>query len=110
MKSMNYKLNDVLIDAKSLKEKQYCEDNSIELRRLKNGITIVGIPTQMDNAAWAEVEWQFPVGSYENPAGQVHFLEHFFNKKINKLAEKNNVNVNAFTSQIGVSQVSKGVC
>src|SRR5258708_319254 len=107
---MKYTLKNISIEPNSKKGQEYLKKHNIELRRLDNGITIVGIPCKMDNADWASIEYSFNTGSHNNLPGQVHFLEHFFNKKIHKLAEKNDININAYTSQVGVSQTSKGVC
>src|SRR5258708_304114 len=93
---MKYTLKNISIEPNSKKGQEYLKKHNIELRRLDNGITIVGIPCQMDNAAWASIEYSFNTGSHNNLPGQVHFLEHFFNKKIHKLAEKNDININAY--------------
>jgi hypothetical protein len=106
---MNQKLKDVLILPNSLEEKNYCIKYGIQLRRLINGITIVGIPSETEGGVFASISWRFPSGSYKNPAGQVHFFEHFFNKKLRDLATWNNVNVSASTSILELSEEAKGI-
>ncbi len=107
---MKYKLSDVSIKPNSKRERQYCRKHNIELRRLANGITIAAIPFVAEDMAFAKIDWQFPVGAYLNPPGSVHFFEHFFNKKVMKAAVKNSIDVNAYTSQISVVEMAKGIC
>src|SRR5260221_241797 len=66
------------------------------------------MPCRMDNTAFAEIEWQFQIGAYSNPPGQVHFFEHFINKKIRSLAEQNDVHLRASTSQTELNESIKG--
>ncbi len=102
-------ISDVLIKAGSKEEKKYCKKYNIELDRLKNGITIFGVPCAKDFTSWARISWSFLDGAYGNVPGAVHFLEHFFNKKITTIAEQNSLYFNAYTSQIEVSEEISGV-
>ena len=81
--------NNIFLKSGSKEEKEYCKKYGIELHRLNNGVIIVGIPCHIDFTNWASINWDFSGGSYGNIPGAVHFLEHFFNKNIRSLAERN---------------------
>jgi len=106
---MSPKVSDLLIKPKGKQEELFCKKYNINLIRLDNGITIVGIPCKIDSTAWAKIKWEFPTGAYGNQAGIVHFLEHFINKSIRQVAERNSLQVNAFTSQLELGEEVSGI-
>lgn len=101
--------NNILIKQDSTEEKLYCKKYGIELHRLDNGITIVGISCGMDFVNWAKVYWEFCDGSYSNVAGSVHFLEHLFNRKLRLLAEQNSLKLQATTGKIETKETVSGI-
>ncbi len=106
---MSPKVSDLLVKPKGKQEELLCKKYNINLIRLDNGITIVGIPCKMGSAAWASIRWEFPTGAYGNQAGAVHFLEHFINKSIRQTAERNSLKINAFTSQLELGEKISGI-
>lgn len=106
---MFYNLSDFLIKPNTEAERLFCKKYHIELKRLENGVTILGMPCRKDSTSWAEIFWSFSEGAYGNPPGTVHFFEHFFNKKINPIAELNNLHANAHTSQIETNEEISGI-
>lgn len=101
--------NNIFLRNGSKEEKFYCKRYGIELHRIDNGITIVGISCHIDFTNWASINWDFFEGAYGNVPGSVHFLEHFFNKKIRSLAERNALKINAQTSNIEVKEIVSGI-
>lgn len=102
-------MNDILIRTGSKEESQYCQKYGIEIIKLENGITIIGMSCGMDFTNWARIYWEFYEGSYGNQAGTVHFLEHFFNKKIRSQAEHNSLKISAHTSNIEIRETVSGI-
>lgn len=101
--------NKLLIENGSKEERSYCKQNGIELWKLDNGVAIVGMSCLKDFTNWGSINYEFSEGAYGNPAGSVHFLEHFFNKKIRKLAEQNFLKINARTNKIEISESISGI-
>lgn len=101
--------NNIFLKSGSKEEKEYCKKYGIELHRLNNGVIIVGIPCHIDFTNWASINWDFSGGSYGNIPGAVHFLEHFFNKNIRSLAERNSLKINAQTTNIEVKEMVSGI-
>src|SRR5258708_3827320 len=106
---MQNSINNFLIELNSENEKLYCKKYNIELQRLENGITILGIPCRKDFTSFAHIKYEFSEGSYGNQAGAVHFLEHFINKKARPIAQRNGLNIRAWTSQIEIGEEISGV-
>lgn len=106
---MSPKVSDLLVKPKEKQEELFCKKYNINLIRLDNGITIVGIPCKMDSAAWAKIKWEFPTGAYGNQAGVVHFLEHFINKSTRQAAERNSLKIHASTSQLELREEVSGI-
>lgn len=102
-------LNNLLIKNNSTDEKEYCKKYGIELHKLDNGITIVGMSCGVDFTNWARIYWEFSEGAYGNPSGSVHFLEHFFNKKIRLLAERNSLKLIAQTNKQETRETVSGI-
>lgn len=101
--------NDILIRSGSIEEREYCKKYNIELHKLDNGVVIVGMSCGMDYTNWARIYWEFSEGAYGNPSGTVHFLEHFFNKKIRLLAERNSLKLLAQTNKLEVRETVSGI-
>src|SRR5258708_5770529 len=102
-------LSDFLIEPNSEKESLYCRKYSLELKRLENGIIILGIPCKKDSTSFAHIKYDFSEGAYGNEAGGAHFLEHFINKRARRIAERNSLNINAHTSQIEFEEEVLGI-
>lgn len=101
--------NNILIKSNSKEEKEYCKKYGIELHRLDNGVTIVGMSCGMDYVNWARIYWEFCDGSSGNMAGSVHFLEHLFNRKLRLLAEQNSLKLQATTGKIETKETVSGI-
>ena len=101
--------NGMLIRKGSIEETEYCKKYGIELHKLDNGIVIVGMSCGMDFINWARIYWEFSEGAYGNPAGSVHFLEHFFNKRIRLLAERNSLKLIAQTNKQETRETISGI-
>lgn len=101
--------NNILIKRNSKEESTYCRKYSIELHKLDNGVTIVGMSCGMDFTNWASISYEFSEGAYGNTPGTVHFLEHFFNKKIRLLAERNSLKLIAQTNKLEVRETVSGI-
>ncbi len=106
---MLYKLKDILIKSRSKEEKDYCKKYNINLQKLDNGITIVGMSCRKDATFFANIKWFFSEGSYNNVPGSVHFLEHFINRKIRPTAQRNSCNLVATTTRLEVIEELSGV-
>jgi hypothetical protein len=102
-------LSEFLIPPRTSEEGKFCKKHRIELKRLQNGVTILGMPCSMEANAWAHIRWEFQEGAWGNSPGAVHFLEHFINKKVRTTAERNSLYLRAYTSQIELGNEIKGV-
>lgn len=95
------------------KEAEYCQAHQIELRRLANGITIVGIPREVADLARASINFAFPSGSFFDPPGKVglhHLVEHLFliNRGLTEPASRLDVYLNALTSSQEIRMFCSG--
>lgn len=82
------------------REKEYFRKNKIHIKRLNNGINIIGITREISDSKNAGIDYIFPTGSYFDPKGKSglhHLTEHLFNKSVKRMAYNLNVNVNAST-------------
>lgn len=93
-------------------EEEYCRAHQIELERLPNGITIIGIPRQVSDLAQASVNFTFPSGSFFDPPGKEglhHLIEHLLIPTKRKgEAYRLNVSLNAQTGPLEVIHYCSG--
>lgn len=101
--------SEVFLASGSKEEEDYCNKYNIIRDRLDNGISIIGARCFKESTAHTQIEMEFQEGAFGNPPGAVHFLEHFFNKKARKIASKNDVYLQAYTSQTELGERLRGV-
>lgn len=96
-------------------ETEYCAAHQIELRRLPNGITIVGIPREVSDAARASINFTFPSGAFFDPPGKAglhhlveHLGEHSLSPGIRELVTRLRVTLNAFTDWGNITETCSG--
>lgn len=94
------------------REEGYLRRHNIELRRLSNGATIVGIPRVAEDVAEAEVQFNFPAGSFHDPKGKEgihHMMEHLIMNPLGEAPERMNVNLNAHTFPQAITVEASGI-
>ncbi len=82
-------------------EQDYCREQGIELRKLANGITILGVPRIVADRAHATVKFNLASGAHFDPLGKSglhHFMEHIVVSEIAHLSRSFGVSMNAVTS------------
>ncbi len=86
------------------REQEYLSTHNIELRRLSNGITIVGMPRQVEDRAHATLNITLPSGAYNDPPGKsglYHLVEHLVAKDALFDSQRTGVPFNAMVHATG---------
>ncbi len=82
-------------------EWSYLGRNHAEIRRLKNGATILGMTQRSDDEAQVSVRYTYSSGAYFDPKGKSglhHLLEHLVSKRPYEVASKFDAQYGAATS------------
>lgn len=93
------------------KEDEYLKRHDIEIRRLPNGISLIGATRNVDDIATAHIELYFPSGAYHEPRNQrgiYHLLEHVVFNKPHNVARESEAYYNAETSPGGIKILLDG--
>ncbi|GEM_PF-6038654 len=92
-------------------EAAYLRAHHMELRKLSNGITIVGIAQEVEHEAGAEIYFTFPSGSYNDPDGKEgmhHLIAHFVMEDSTAEAAQNDTEINDETRSSTVEFTLRG--
>lgn len=90
----------------------YLEENGILVRRLENGLTVVGSNRFIPDANYAEVNIYFPRGMYFDPKdkrGLLHIYEHLISNRPGKMSKRSKGDYNAETKVDEMVLEFKGV-
>lgn len=93
-------------------EEEYCRRNGMEIKRLSNGIVLVGIVRPVNDAFYANINFSFPTGSYLDPSnkpGIHHLLEHMVSDGTIKEVEEHDVGADASTQTATIVVKAGGV-
>lgn len=94
------------------RESEYCQRNGIELHRLANGLTIVGVTRPSVDTRNVSFQAHFPTGSDSDPEnllGITHITEHLAINRARKIAKSNYIYMNASTSAAELSIDIEGI-
>lgn len=94
-------------------EEQYYHQNNIEVRRLPNGITVMGAARVVDDEHNAEIQTCFKTGAVNDPPDKIglhHLSEHLaVNPLLSSYALSIDANMNAFTTSTGYGFSLSGI-